>query len=235
MRRRALLLVPLAFGLMGPASAETNGVQITPVIIKIEPERSSASLRLRNWREGEVSFEVRAYEWRQVNGEDVLSEITDIVVAPSVFAVQPGAEQIVRLAIVADRRGTGREAAYRLVLRQLPVAETEAGLRVQLQMSLPVFAPPRSGLPNLVARRDESGAVVMSNTGSSVARLVSVDYDGGEALEDAPRYLLAGAEFARQIPARVGAVRVTYTSLASPSPRTEIVPINAPLAVGDRS
>lgn len=233
--RGALLLVPLAFGLMAPASAETNGVQVTPVIVRIEPDRRSTSLRLRNWRESEVAFEVRAYEWRQVNGEDVLSEITDIVVAPPVFAVQPGAEQIVRLAMVADQRGAGREAAYRIVLRQLPVAETDAGLRVQLQMSLPVFAPPRSGLPNLVARRDASGAVVVSNNGTSVARLVAVDYEGGEALDDTPRYLLAGAEFARPLPAQVDAVRVTYTSFASPSPLTEIVPIHAPLAVGDRS
>ena len=177
--RPALLLVPLALPLAGPASAETNGVQVTPVIIQIAPERRLASVRVRNWRDSEVSFEVDVYSWRQVNGEDVLSETDEIVVAPSVFAVRPGEEQIVRLAVAAAARDAGREAAYRLILRQLPAAEAEAGLRVQLQMSLPVFAPPRSVLTALEARRgDDGGVVVLSNVGTSVVRLAGVQYGG---------------------------------------------------------
>lgn len=232
--QRALLLVPLALSLVTPASAEANGVQVSPVIIQIAPERRLASLRVRNWRESEVSFEIKAYSWRQVNGEDQLSDATDVVVVPSVFAIQPGAEQIVRLAIVANTRGAGRETAYRLVLRQLPVAETEAGLRVQLQMSLPVFAPPLAPRPEIRVRRGVDDQIVVSNAGTSVVRLSTIEFGADGTLAALPRYLLAGAEFARAAPRGLGSVRVTYTSLASPEPRTDIVPIDATAAIDDQ-
>jgi|CXWL01.1.fsa_nt_gi fimbrial chaperone protein len=229
--RPALFLVPLALPLIPPASAESNGVQVTPVIIAVPPDRRVTSVRVRNWRESEVSFEVTALAWRQEDGRDVLTDTADIVVAPSVFAIAPGEEQIVRLALLGAAREAGREASYRLILRQLPAGETEAGLRVQLQMSLPVFAPPWRGEAAIEAHRTPDGAgVVLTNTGSAVARLAGVTYSPEDGLDELPRYLLAGSQIVRPLPRGVGALRVVYTSLAAPEPVTQTIAVDAPLA-----
>ncbi|GAM99987.1 sigma-fimbriae chaperone protein [alpha proteobacterium U9-1i] len=223
--------MPLAMPLIPPASAETNGVQVTPVIIQVAPERRLASVRVHNRRDTEMMFEVNVFAWSQDDGADVLSETTDVVVAPSVFAVRPGQEQIVRLAIMAAAREAGREAAYRLILRQLPAAEAGAGLRVQLQMSLPVFAPPRGATTALEARRSRDGAVVLSNIGTSVVRIADVQYGADASLPDMPRYLLAGEEVTRPAPNGVGALRVSYTTLNQPALSTDTLVLDAPLAL----
>lgn len=227
----ALLLVPFALPLIPPASAETNGVQVTPVIIVVPPDQRLTSVRVRNWRDAEVSFEVDVLAWRQEDGADVLSETDEVVVAPSVFAIRPGEEQIVRLALMGAAREAGREDTYRLILRQLPAGEAETGLRVQLQMSLPVFAPRRSLETTLEARRTPDGAgVVLTNTGNGFVRLAGVSYAPDQGIADLPRYLLAGEAIVRPLPRGVGALRVVFASLGAPEPVIQTVPVDASLA-----
>jgi fimbrial chaperone protein len=195
-------LAALALGLFlaaAPVAAQPSGVQVSPILVSVAPENGLASVRLRNWRHAETAFEATLYAWRQEEGRDVLTVADDVVIAPSVFAIAAGAEQIVRIA--APRPDADIERAYRLILREIAPADArESGLRVQLQFSLPVFATPAGADAALVLR---DGALV--NEGRAHARLIRVASDGEEV--QAPRYLLAGAQVA--LPYARG-VEITY-------------------------
>ncbi|NWG54236.1 MAG: molecular chaperone, partial [Hydrogenophilaceae bacterium] len=187
MRALAALAIGLALA-ASPAAAQPSGVQVSPILVAVPPESGLAAVRVRNWRAGETAFEAMVYAWRQEEGRDVLSAAADVVVAPSVFAIAPGAEQIVRIG--APPGNAGAERAYRLVLREIaPPQERAGGLRVQLQFSLPAFVTPHGAAPDLVIRTGENGAELV-NEGRAHARLLRLAVAGAET--PAPRYLLAG-------------------------------------------
>jgi len=206
--RAPIAAISLAF--CAPAKAQPAGVQITPVIVEVSADRGFGAVRVRNWREREVSFEADVFAWTQHDGADVLEHAQDVIVAPSVFAVPAGGEQIVRLAIApAD---AARERAYRLLLREIiHPSPADAALRVQLQFSLPVFSASDGASANVEVRalRSADGfAVEIANTGARHARLLEL-FVGEQALA-APRYLLAGARFVRPAPQSARTLALTY-------------------------
>jgi len=183
------------------ARADPGGVQIAPVLIEIAPERRTASFRVRNTTENEQAFEITAFDWRQDNGADQLHDSPDLIVTPNLFALAPGATQIVRLALAPAAHSPQSERAFRLHLKQLPNpdAPASAGLRLRLEFSLPVFAQARGASPLLIAQTAESGAIDLVNVGAAHARLAGVRV-GGREIAGAPRYLLAGARFSAPAP-----------------------------------
>jgi fimbrial chaperone protein len=209
-RGEFLALLGASIALPGTAGAQTAGVQVTPVIVGIAPTRTMTSMRLRNWRDQEVSFEIAVLSWTQQDGRDVLSETSDLIATPRLFAIAPGAEQIVRLALARDARGANVEQAFRLLIRELP-RPGEGGLNVQLQMSLPVFAPPARMETVFRAERTQ-GDIVLANAGNSYAQLARVTIDGERPLANVPRYLLAGAWFTAPLPRGARALNITYAT-----------------------
>lgn len=233
--RPAVVLLASALSLSSPATAQTDGIQVTPVVIAVAPERGMASVRVRNWREREVSFEVNVYAWNQRDGADVYTPATDVIAAPSVFALPAGGEQIVRLGLTSGARtAPDQEIAYRLMLRELPAPDPTGGsFRVQLQMSLPVFVQPRATYFELEAQRvsdaNASHGVVITNTGSAHVRLSRVTYGGGaQPIERLPRYLLAGSSVARALPADVDTIEITYAGAGATTPATATLRLDAP-------
>jgi fimbrial chaperone protein len=221
--RLVVALTLLAVIFPGFARAQSNGVQVTPVIIEMAHGRNLASVRIHNWRDQEVSFELSMFRWDQENGEDILTPAENIVVAPSVFAVGAGAEQIVRLALPAGGAGDS-EQAYRLILRELPVSDAQdSGFRIQLQMSLPVFVAPRETVSGLSVRRDAAGSsVVFTNTGNARIRLMEATFGGeSQSIDNLPRYLLAGEEITRTLRRDVQSLNVLYAPPGALAPLTE--------------
>lgn len=235
--RLCLLPLLLAAALAGPAVAQTGGVQVTPVIIAMAPESGLASLRVRNWREHEVAFEVEVLSWRQEDGEDVLSSTSELVAAPSVFAIAPAEEQIIRLARAPGSAPPQRELSYRLLIRELPSPARDAsGFRVELHMSLPVFVSPRPALAEIAARRvirhGADPGIVLENTGSAHVRLASANFgEDDHPLERLPRYLLAGATITRPAPPEAASIVVVYAGADDPTPIAETLPLDRPLAL----
>lgn len=170
----------------GVAGAQT-GIQVAPVLVNLSPERSISSVRIRNGREEPISFEVDAYAWTQVNGEDVLTPTTDLIVAPAVFEISADGEQTLRLGTRAANPNS--ESAYRIVLRELPNPHRSGvALGFTLEMSMPVFVTPR-GAHSDVTTQVEQDRIVLTNTGASYAQISLMN---GEQRVPSPRYLLAG-------------------------------------------
>lgn len=236
--RTLLSLLAFAAAFACPAYAQTDGLQVSPVLIDMPAERGVASFRLTNARTREVAFEIEVFAWSQENGESVLVPSSDIVVAPSVFLVAPEREQIVRLGVAPNARGGAVERSYRILLRELPShTDTQQGLRVQVEMSMPVFVRPRDAAPELAMTRtrDADGlpAIRLTNSGSS--RVSLAQHSEGGSVPGLPRYLLAGASVVRPIPPGQSNVTLIYADATSTTPtRRQFDLADAPVLAAQR-
>lgn len=222
---RALLL--LAAMLLAPAAgAQGRGIQVSPVLISVSPERPISSLRLRNGRPRAAAFEIDAYAWRQEGGEDILTPTDDLIVAPGVFEVAADGEQTVRIGVRGAASET--ERSYRIVMREIPpVRQGGVVLGLALEMSLPIFVTPADARAQLTSQAlgDE---LVLRNAGRAHVQLAAVENMQGARM-DAPRYLLAGASAEIALPAGAQSVRVRMGDVATgPSERIIDVRDRAP-------
>jgi len=199
---RALLLAVAVIAAPSVASAQTGGIQVAPVLVSLSPQQTIDSIRMRNGRTRPVSFEVEAYLWSQVNGEDVLTRTSLLIVAPGVFEIPANGEQTIR---IGARRQAASEQSYRILLRELPSEEhTGVALGFSLEMSLPVFMTPPGAAANVTSRVD-GNTVILTNSGSSYAQIRLVQ--NNQHL-DAPRYLLAGSSATVELPASPRAIQL---------------------------
>ena len=206
---RSFFLALALFATPGVAMAQSQGIQVAPVLVSLSPEHAIDSIRLRNGRSRAVAFEVEAYAWSQVDGQDRLTPTNELIVAPGVFEIAANSAQTVRLG-VRDSNGGESERAYRILLRELPRQEqTGAALGFTLEMSLPVFVTPRGAQANLISRT-EGGRLVLTNSGSSFAQ-ISILQTSQQRIPS-PRYLLAGSSAAVAIPAQTSTLRLIATT-----------------------
>lgn len=235
--RRALfsLLAFWAAALGWSGQAQAQGIHVSPVVIDVPTLRDVTSFRLRNAREAAVSFEVEAYAWTQENGESVLTPTTDIVVAPTVFLIDPNREQVVRLAVA--RRAGPVERTYRVLVRELPSHDAQQGFRLQLEMSMPVFVRPAGARGELHVRRVQGaeGVALVRVTNSGTAHLNLSEVPGVPALENMPRYVLPGASFERAITPDMPALRLMVAQAGATAPEEQRFEFNdAPVLASSR-
>lgn len=237
--RRTLfsLLTVLGAGLGWSGQAHAQGIQVSPVVIDVPTARGVTSFRLRNTRDSAVSFEVEAYAWTQENGESVLTPTTDIIVAPSVFLMDPNREQIIRLAVSGTARGGRLERTYRVLVRELPSDEPQQGFRLQLEMSMPVFVRPASARGELHVHRIQGsdGAAALRVTNNGTAHLNLSEVPGVPALENMPRYILPGASFERAVAPDTPALRLMVAQAGASAPEEQHFEFNdAPVLASSR-
>lgn len=149
--------------------------------------------------------QLRVFAWRQVNGEDVLSETRDILANPALFQLDPGGRQIARFGLRATAGAT--EKAYRVVLEEVPTDRPSrpGEIRTLLRISIPIFVPATQPAPMQLAwraivtgprqvtlrvRNDGNGHVQLNRL-----KLTRSAPGGGEAMpaRDVSVYVLPGA------------------------------------------
>lgn len=147
--------------------AHATSLQITPVRIDLPAGAGAAALTLRNQGNTPIHAQVRVFRWTQDDGNDALGATEEVVASPPIVRIQGGADQLVRIvrpapATPSDR--PGGEAAYRLLIDELPVPDAvpdASGVKLQLRYSVPVFAgtPASTAPPRLVMHlwRNEDG------------------------------------------------------------------------------
>jgi fimbrial chaperone protein len=130
----------------GCVAARAANFIVSPVRAELSPTQPSAALTVTNETTDEpVVVELRAIAWSQEDGDDVYTPTNDLLATPPIFKVAPGASQVVRV-FLRRPPATDREVSYRLILREVPPPPKPgfAGVQIALEMSLPVFAKPRS-------------------------------------------------------------------------------------------
>lgn len=216
MKFRVLLAVAALLAAPSVANAQNaGGIRVAPVLVSLSPERPIGSVRLHNGRTSPVSFEVEAYSWTQVNGQDQLTLTSALVIAPGVFEIPAGQEQTLRLGVRSADPNV--ETAFRILLRELP-AERQSGIALgfALEMSLPIFVTPR-GARAEIASRTEGQQLILTNTGRSYSQIALLN---GQQRLDAPRYLLASASATIELPAQALELQLHQANASGQTERT---------------
>jgi fimbrial chaperone protein len=130
--------------LAGPRTAEsqqtTGGLMVEPVGIVFAHGQAAAVLRIENHTGREVDFQVRPFSWSQPGGVDQLTSTDVLAVSPPIGRIPTGTRQVVRL--VLRRPAQDQEAAYRVLLDQVPPPRQPGTVNFAFRFSIPVFAEP---------------------------------------------------------------------------------------------
>lgn len=202
LRKKCQALIGLALFLTSQL-ALAGSFSVSPIRLTLTAQQSSGMLTVRNTSDEETVVQLQANTWsQQQDGTDVLEISSDLLAVPPLFTLQPGASQVVRVGL---RRApaAGGELTYRLLLREVPppLEEGFTGLKVTLNLSLPVFVlPPQGAAPELYWKMeytpDGLPLLQLSNQGNAHTQVRKVDLTGpdGAVIEgqNLPVYLLPG-------------------------------------------
>lgn len=204
--------------------AEAGSFRVSPVRVELTPTQPSVALTVRNESEkDEVVVQLRATDWKQVNGEDVYTPSSELIASPPIFTIKAGGTQTVRVGLrKAELRDV--QQTFRLYITEVPPPPREGfqGLQVALNIGIPVFVAPRtrSNAPEewraSVLENGKLGVTVANpaNAHSQILEFSVFDEKDGVAIgvSQQPRYVLAGKEVVWQVPITrtpVGKMRVT--------------------------
>jgi fimbrial chaperone protein len=189
--------------LLTGSSALADGIGILPTTIHIDAAHRIATVTIVNNDPTLHTFQITPFTWQQINGQDKLTQTTDLLVSPPVFTVIANGQQAVRFALrqaapVAD------ELTFRILLRTAPTDTVPLGSMAQMRVgfSLPVFiASPQGGSAKVTCSYRDLGhnhiALIVENSGLAHIHMLHVRvaddrgtlYDGGTA-----QYVLAAAK-----------------------------------------
>jgi fimbrial chaperone protein len=177
-----------------------QGFTIVPVTVEMPSGQLAAVLTLQNESDRDATFQVRPYAWAQPQGPDELTATDVLVVSPPLGVIRAHARQVVRVLL---RRPAGdREAAYRILIDEIPPPPAPGSVGFTLRISIPVFAEPAARIsPRVRWRVDTTGegaALVAVNEGArrQVVRDMVLVGPGGRRAElesGVSPYILAGA------------------------------------------
>ncbi|MGN6521441.1 MAG: fimbrial biogenesis chaperone [Dokdonella sp.] len=174
----------LSLALAGAAGA--TGLQVAPTTLSLGPAQNADGLWLTNTSAEALHAQARVYEWTQRGGEEHLEPSRALAISPPMLELAPGARQLVRV-IRVGLPPTRAEAAYRIIVDELPVDEPVADaatpppaaagtqLKFVLRYSIPVFvtAEGQTGpdLHGTLVERDGETALEVRNDGGTHAQL----------------------------------------------------------------
>ena len=216
---KSLLAVSLCSLFAVPAWA--GNVSLFPTSIVAPAGEKSGALTLENHGDSPERFQVTVLDWSQdPSGQDVTSPATTVLAAPSIVEIPPGSRRAVRL---VRTQSVGAPGYYRVLLRQLPQPSTAGQVQLLIHQNLPVgFEDAKAGPPVLTARFTADG-LLLTNTGSTAARLTAVGPQGMPAWrEGALGWVLPGQSKSVELKPGQRAASVTVTVNGSPV----VVPVN---------
>lgn len=196
------ILCVLALG-VATAEAAAASFIVNPVRVNLSADQRIVALTVRNNGSAPVRVQAQPMAWL-VQGELDQYQATDqLLVSPPLFALEPGATQIVRVGL-RNPRADNLEQSYRLYLTEVPgpVGADFQGLAMTLRLGIPIFVQPA-----VAVRPDLSGALTqvaqglelqINNRGSAHARLIEALFlDAHDAVLDKTalsRDVLAGQQ-----------------------------------------
>ncbi len=141
LRNLLFMLVVLTANL--PVQAST--LLLWPIYPVIESGQNASALWVENRGINPVFLQLRIYAWRQVAGANQYEEQENVLGSPPMMQIEPGQRQLIRL-IQQSAPKAGVEAAWRLVLDEIPIqpeqkqANVSASINLQMRYSLPLFS-----------------------------------------------------------------------------------------------
>jgi fimbrial chaperone protein len=248
MRAAAAAAIALA------TQAHAGSLQVSPIRVDLSAEQPAAVMKLHNRGDQPITAQVRVFGWSQTLDEDRLDDAKGIVASPPMITIPPGGDQTVRI-LRTGREAPQGEETYRLLVDEIPQAETarSTGVRMQLRYSVPVFAGTPAGpavpkidfslqqipMPGAAGGKDAPMRVMLraSNDDAAHAQLsqVRIEWADGRTTDVAPGLLgYALAHASRQWPvaeAGAGQTSATVHAIVNGTPVTSHVTLDSKLVV----
>lgn len=211
------------FWLAQAGCAMAAGLQVSPTTVFIAAEHSADGLTLRNTGSKPIHAQVRAFEWQQQDGQDVLQPTRALVASPPLLELPVGGQQLVRI-VRLTAPPSAAEASYRLIVDELPEPTGSAApasrepsggagssaIQLLLKYSVPVFLLPSKQvalqpiLNTRLATLDGRRAIEIENSGNSHAQIADLALVRGEdRIRIAPGlagYVLPGKQHQWRLP-----------------------------------
>jgi len=176
--KRILMAMAVAGWLLGPV-AQAADVGVQPVRLAFAKGQDRHAITITNRGPDALSMQVDPVSWAQADGQDHYAPTRDLLINPPLFTIAPGKSQVLRVGLRKGPAPAATETAYRLLLREVPPAETKpadaagtgpGSVRVLLQLRVPVYvAPSQVARAELWrARRSADGGLelTVANTGN---------------------------------------------------------------------
>lgn len=220
------------------AGARADGLSISATRLQLDSDGGAGSLAVTNRGDRPKLIQVEAFHWNGAPDAE-LQPTREIVAVPTVFEVEAGERQVIRLAARPSASGDEIERAYRVIIGEVPhaVEPDASGLRFALRFNLPVFATPSGAepLPEWRLRRSGGGVVLeLANRGRAHLRLEEIALRDGDGRlvhrDDSPAYVLPGEVGSWTVPAEAARAAGTLTVEAA----SNIGPITSALALEGR-
>lgn len=185
---------------LATSQAMAGSFSVTPVRIELTGTDRVGTLTIKNTDAHPLTVQSEVVKWTQEGGFDSYEPTRQVLVFPPIFTLQPGEEQIVRVALRAPETGTA-EIPYRVFFQEVP---GNAGgvntLNLALRVGLPLFVSPGNdaradlhwGVTDL---GDGRVRVAAENRGTRHLQVTGFEIPlAGAPLQmtQAPRYVLPG-------------------------------------------
>jgi fimbrial chaperone protein len=191
--RTALLCLLTSVGTataIAPASA--GMLQVDPIKVEINTDRKTGSVTVTNVEQAPVAIRAYALAWSQPEGDDRYEDTAGIIVSPPIFSIPAGGTQTVRVGL---RNAAAAGHSYRLIIEEVPQANTSGGIKVALRLNLPLFAMVEAGSEGELSwaawqQPDRSWVLEATNKGSHYVRVdpAKAAADTGVAASSAVHY-----------------------------------------------
>lgn len=159
-----------ALGLLGPIAspAVAASFKVSPVKLTLLAKRPVGSLTISSGDAAPVAIRVETYRWTQVDGKDVYTPTDEVIASPPIFTAPAGATQLVRVGLRHRTPG----AAYRVMLQEIPGPTTGNGIRIAVNLNLPMYVvddPLAKPDVRWTAWREAGGNVVLEGRNQGAA------------------------------------------------------------------
>ncbi|WP_242184009.1 fimbria/pilus periplasmic chaperone [Sphingomonas sp. CARO-RG-8B-R24-01] len=161
-----------------PGTANASSFRVSPVTLTLPANRPVGSLTITNGDTAPVAIRVTTYRWTQVAGADVYTPNDDLIASPPIFTTPAKAVQLIRVGL----RRAGADAAYRVVLEEIPAPATK-GIRIAVNLNLPLYIvadPAAKPAVRWTMRRGSDGALLLEgrNAGGMPLQVTAISSAG---------------------------------------------------------
>lgn len=180
------VVVPVVAGFLSGLPSSSAGAQqisVFPIRVEFAADKTSTSVTVGNNTERTLVLQPGAVTWQQINGAEKQEPTRDILTAPPLVEIAPGAQQVIRVALRAPAQAD-RELSYRLLLREVPSTDkdgNQTGVKFLLNFSLPVFIAPTAAKPEAKLSATATFRPAGKGKGAAPAALVLAFRNAGSA------------------------------------------------------
>jgi len=137
---RSLLFAAL---LVYSHNAMSDGIRISPIKLYFDADSNSASLKIVNDAEAQVTVQLEAMTWSQdQDGQDQYAPTAEVVFFPRILSIEANDHRIIRVGYQGDP-ASALEKTYRLFVQELPVRKPgEIEMKFAVRMGVPIFVRP---------------------------------------------------------------------------------------------